>query len=63
MPYVGTNFGARNATWYDPNMRSPYVMNWSGGLQVRVIRQMVKPSAESGLFGETFLWASLAQKA
>ena len=33
VPYVGTNFGARNATWYDPNMRTPYVMSWSGGLQ------------------------------
>ena len=33
VPYVGTNFGARNATWYDPNMRMPYIMNWSGGVQ------------------------------
>jgi hypothetical protein len=33
VPYVGTNFASRNATWYDPNMRSPYVMNWSGGVQ------------------------------
>ncbi len=33
VPYVGTNFAQRNATWYDPNMRSPYVMNWSGGVQ------------------------------
>ena len=36
---------------------------WSSGLRVRIIRQMVKPSAESGLFGETFFWALLAQKA
>ena len=28
---------------------------WSGPLQVCTIRQMVKPSAESGLFGEPFL--------
>ncbi len=33
VPYVGTNFGSRNATWYDPNMRMPYVMNWSGGFE------------------------------
>ena len=33
VPYVGTNFGSRNATWYDPNMRMPYVMNWSGGVE------------------------------
>ena len=36
---------------------------WSGPLQVRAIRQLVKPSAESGLFGEPFLWALLAQRA
>ena len=33
VPYVGTNYGARNATWLDPNIRTPYVMSWSGGLQ------------------------------
>ncbi|MCC6365402.1 MAG: TonB-dependent receptor [Bryobacterales bacterium] len=33
VPYVGTNYGSRNATWYDPNMRTPYIMNWSGGIQ------------------------------
>lgn len=36
---------------------------WCRGLQVRVVRQMLKPSAESGLFGENFLWVLLAQKA
>ena len=36
---------------------------WSSELQLRVVRQMNKPSAESGLFGEPFLWALLAQKA
>jgi SAM-dependent methyltransferase len=35
---------------------------WSARLQVRSIRQMKKPSDESGLFGETFLWVMLAQK-
>ena len=33
VPYVGTNYSGRNATWYDPNMRTPYVMSWSGGVQ------------------------------
>ena len=33
VPYVGTNFASRNATWFDPKMRTPYVMNWSGGFQ------------------------------
>ena len=33
VPYTGSNFGARNATWRDPNLRNGYVMNWSGGFQ------------------------------
>lgn len=36
---------------------------WSGPLQVRVLRQMERQAAGSGLFGETFLWVLLAQKA
>jgi hypothetical protein len=32
-PFVGTNYGARTAHWYDPNMRLPYIMTWSGGFQ------------------------------
>ncbi|MDZ4800840.1 MAG: carboxypeptidase regulatory-like domain-containing protein [Bryobacteraceae bacterium] len=33
VPYVGTNYSGRNASWYDPNMRLPYVMTWAGGIQ------------------------------
>ena len=33
VPFVGTNYSSRNASWYDPNMRMPYVMSWSGGIQ------------------------------
>ena len=33
VPFIGTNYGGRAATWFDPNMRMPYVMNWSGGVQ------------------------------
>jgi opacity protein-like surface antigen len=33
VPFIGSNFSNRNASWYDPNMRMPYVMNWSGGFQ------------------------------
>ena len=33
VPYVGSNYSGRNATWYDPNFRTPYVMTWSGGVQ------------------------------
>jgi hypothetical protein len=33
VPFVGTNFSARSADWIDPNLRLPYVMNWSAGFQ------------------------------
>jgi hypothetical protein len=33
VPFVGTNYSARGSTWFDPNMRMPYVMSWSGGIQ------------------------------
>ena len=33
VPYTGANFGSRTATWRDPNLRNPYVMNWSAGFQ------------------------------
>ena len=35
---------------------------WGCGLQVRVVRQMKEMSADSGLFGQDFLWVLLAQK-
>jgi hypothetical protein len=33
VPFVGTNYSARQATWFDPNMRMPYIMSWSAGIQ------------------------------
>jgi hypothetical protein len=33
VPFIGTNYSTRNARWLDPNLRMPYVMSWSGGLQ------------------------------
>ena len=33
MPFIGTNYSGRTASYYDPNMRSPYVMNWNAGIQ------------------------------
>jgi len=37
-PYIGTNYSGRSAAEWDPNMRMPYVMTWSGGLQYEVKR-------------------------
>ena len=36
VPFVGTNYSGRNATWFDPNMRMPYTLNWSGGVQYQI---------------------------
>jgi hypothetical protein len=33
VPFVGTNFSGRQAHRWDPNMRLPYIMSWSGGIQ------------------------------
>jgi len=33
VPFIGSNFSGRPASWYDPNMRMPYVMNWNAGFQ------------------------------
>ncbi|MBY0507139.1 MAG: TonB-dependent receptor [Bryobacteraceae bacterium] len=33
IPFAGTNYGGRSATWVDPARLSPYTMNWSFGLQ------------------------------
>lgn len=33
VPFIGSNYSGRNASFWDPNMRNPYVMNWSGGFQ------------------------------
>ncbi|MBN8729082.1 MAG: TonB-dependent receptor [Acidobacteria bacterium] len=36
VPFQGTNFGGRNISFYDPNMRLPYVAMWSAGFQTQL---------------------------
>jgi hypothetical protein len=36
VPYTGASYGSRTATWRDPNLHSPYVMNWSAGFQYQI---------------------------
>jgi hypothetical protein len=35
-PFLGTNYSSRGATFIDSNLRLPYVMNWSGGVQTQM---------------------------
>jgi len=32
-PFVGTNFGGRGVSYWDPNLRNPYAMNWNASVQ------------------------------
>jgi hypothetical protein len=38
VPYTGANYGSRGATWRDPILRNPYVMNGSAGFQYEFAR-------------------------
>lgn len=35
-PYVGTNYGSRSADYWDPALRSPYVLNWNASVQYEI---------------------------
>jgi len=53
VPYIGGNFSSRTAEWYDPNIRMPYVMSWSGGMQYEfshnwLIERSIKGTAGVG---------------
>ena len=39
VPFVGTNYTGRNASYRDPAMRAPYVMNWNLGVQRQLGRR------------------------
>jgi Carboxypeptidase regulatory-like domain/TonB dependent receptor len=36
VPFVGSNFNGRVASYRDPDMRAPYVMNWNAGIQRQI---------------------------
>ena len=50
-PFVGTNFSSRNASWIDPNIRMPYIMNWSGGLQWEFMNNVLLETIYQGSAG------------
>ncbi len=50
-PFIGTNFGGRTASWRDPNMRMPYIMNWNGGFQYQLTNRIVMEATYQGSAG------------
>lgn len=51
VPYVGSNYSGRNASWYDPNMRLPYVGTWSGGFQYQLTNSVLLEGRYQGSTG------------
>jgi len=50
-PFVGTNFGSRTASWRDPDMRLPYIMNWNGGFQYQLSNTVLAEVTYQGSAG------------
>jgi hypothetical protein len=57
VPFLGTNYSARNATWFDPNMRMPYVMSWSAGIQWQLAETWLVETLYQGSGGVRLLGA------
>jgi hypothetical protein len=51
VPFQGTNFGGRNASWFDPNMRLPYVLMWSAGFQTQLTNRWIMETIYQGSSG------------
>ena len=51
VPFQGTNFGGRNASLFDPNMRMPYVLMWSTGFQVQLSKNWLMETIYQGSSG------------
>lgn len=51
VPFVGVNYAARQASWFDPDMRMPYIASWSGGLQWEFARNWLLEAVYQGSAG------------
>jgi Carboxypeptidase regulatory-like domain len=51
VPFLGTNYSGRAASYYDPNMRSPYILNWNAGLQFQLGGSLVLEANYQGSSG------------
>lgn len=51
VPFQGTNYGGRNISWFDPQMRLPYVAMWSANVQYRMTEKWVMEVLYQGSSG------------
>jgi hypothetical protein len=51
VPYTGASYSSRTATWRDPNLRNPYIMNWSAGFQFQVAPTWLATATYQGTAG------------
>jgi hypothetical protein len=51
VPYTGASYSSRNATWRDPNLRNPYIMNWSAGFQYQIAPTLIATATYQGTAG------------
>lgn len=51
VPFQGTNYAGRGASWFDPNMRLPYVAMWSAGFQVQLSNRWIMEALYQGSSG------------
>jgi len=49
--YVGSNYSGRSATYIDPNLRNPYTMTWSTGVQWEFLANQVAEIVYQGAAG------------
>jgi hypothetical protein len=50
-PFVGTNFSGRSASFFDPQIRAPYIMNWNAGVQRQLTSTMLVEVSYQGSAG------------
>jgi hypothetical protein len=54
-PYIGSSYSSRNTTWLDPGLASPYIMNWSGGVQYEFAHNWLVEARYEGSSGNKLL--------
>jgi hypothetical protein len=54
-PFVGVNYTSRGATWLDPGLRSPYVMNWNTTFQYQLASSWLVEASYQGSAGVKLL--------